>query len=118
MPYTTHGHWPGPGQPIRPAPHKSACGGAERCPDCIADATADLLGAVTGRVAAATAALRDALEALKKAEQERDENAAKLAALVQVKTWRNEDGKAFVFVEDLLDAIGHPTTRTENADVS
>ncbi|MFE9099779.1 hypothetical protein [Actinomadura geliboluensis] len=117
MPYTRHGHWHGPAQPAQPASPRSDCGGPDRCPECIADASADLLGAVTGRIAATTAALRDALDrekqladALKRAEHDRDENARRLAAFQRVKTWRNEDGRAFVFVDDLLAAIGYQPT--------
>ncbi|WP_165969179.1 hypothetical protein [Actinomadura sp. KC06] len=33
---------------------------------------------------------------------------AKLAALAQVKAWRNEDGREFVFVSDLLDVLQSP----------
>ncbi|MFC3986482.1 hypothetical protein [Streptosporangium jomthongense] len=40
MPYTSHGHWYGPGKPTLPAPAQRArCGGLSMCRICIKEAT-------------------------------------------------------------------------------
>lgn len=39
MPYTSHGHWYGPGTPTPPAPQSRArCGGTRMCPVCSREA--------------------------------------------------------------------------------
>lgn len=39
MPYTTHGHWYGPGEPTQPGPRARAnCFGLGGCPECLAQA--------------------------------------------------------------------------------
>jgi len=39
MPYTSHGHWHGPGEPTLPAPeYKARCGGPVMCRVCMQEA--------------------------------------------------------------------------------
>ncbi|SEN88388.1 hypothetical protein SAMN05660976_08534 [Nonomuraea pusilla] len=39
MPYTSHGHWYGPGEPAQPEPTlKARCGGPALCPVCMREA--------------------------------------------------------------------------------
>lgn len=38
MPYISHGHWVGPGEPTQPEPPRARCGGPGLCPVCAREA--------------------------------------------------------------------------------